>query len=64
MRSTSWVVEKSHGMFVASVVGTPDALVVAAGGCVPEAGAVVAVVVFVPGSLLGAIAVMPRELPS
>ena len=57
----SWFVAKSSALFVASAVGSKDALVVTAAGGVDGMGAIALVALFVPGSLLGTIAVMPQE---
>jgi hypothetical protein len=59
--SKSWVLAAPAALFVASAVGTTEALVVTAAGGVDGVGAVAFVALFIPGSLLGTIAVMPQE---
>jgi hypothetical protein len=59
--SKSWVLAAPAALFVASAVGTAETLVVTAAGAVDGVGAVALVALFIPGSLLGTIAVMPQE---
>ena len=60
MHTKTWVAANRSALFVASAVGSRDALVIAAAGGVRGAGALALVVLFVPGALHGAITVLPH----
>lgn len=52
---------RAAALFVASAVGTPEALVVTAAGGVAGHGAIGIVVLFVPGAMLSQVVLMPME---
>ena len=60
----SCVVAGHSALLVAATVGKPDALVISAACGVADVGAVALVALFVPGTLLGAIAVLPHARSS
>ena len=59
-----WSIAAPGALFVASAVGAGDVLVVSAAGGVAGVGAVAVVALFVPGSLLGRVAVIPQGRPA